>query len=275
MIVDSHHHFWDPIRRHYPWMGDALAPLKRRFGPDDLLPLLHESKVEQTVLVQAVAELAETGELLATAAAHDFIGGVVGWVDQTDGSAERSIAELRSGPGGNLLAGIRHQVQDEPDAGWLMQPAVQQSIAAASEAGLVYDLLVRVDQLPSALETARLHPRTRFVLDHVAKPRIAAGIWDREWERAMAPLANQPNVACKLSGLVTEAEWASWSAEQLEPYVRKVIEWFGPERCMFGSDWPVCLLAASYSRVFSTMRQLVGEDSAIFGATARRVYDLH
>lgn len=270
MIVDAHHHFWDPTRRRYPWMGDELAAIRRPFGPDDLRPLLEDNGIDRTVLVQTISSIEETREFLDIAAAHDFIGGVVGWVDLTSPSVAATLASLK----GRRLVGIRHQVHDEPDPRWLVRSDVQQGIAAVGEAGLVYDLLVRARELPAALEVVRRHPRMSFVIDHAAKPRIARGSWDVEWEERLAPFGDEPNVTCKLSGLVTEAEWSSWTVDELEPYVRRVVGWFGRERCIFGSDWPVCLLAAPYGRVIDAMRQIVGPDEAIFGDTAARVYGL-
>ena len=270
MIVDSHHHFWDPVRRTYPWMGDELAAIRRPFTPDDLRPELVDNGVDKTILVQTISSVDETREFLETAAATDFIAGVVGWVDLTSAEVADEIASLVS----DLLVGIRHQVQDEPDPSWLLREDVQRGIEAVGEAGLVYDLLVRTRELPAALETVRRHRDVSFVIDHAAKPRIASGSWDRNWERGLATFSDQPNVTCKLSGLVTEANWKSWTPEQLEPYVRRVVGWFGPTRCMFGSDWPVCLLAASYAQVMDSLQQIVGLDGAIFGETAARVYGL-
>jgi L-fuconolactonase len=270
VIVDAHHHFWDPTRREYPWMGDDMAPIHRAFGPQDLRPLLADNGVDRTVLVQTLSSLDETRELLQIAAANDFVGGVVGWVDLTSATVADTIASLV----GDLLVGIRHQVHDEPDPRWLLRADVQRGIAAVGEAGLVYDLLVRTRELPAALETVRRHREISFVIDHAAKPRIAGGSWDAEWEKELAPFADEPNVACKLSGLVTEADWRSWTPAQLEPYVKRVVSWFGAQRCIFGSDWPVCLLAASYTQVLDTMQQLVGLDDWIFGRTAVRCYGL-
>jgi L-fuconolactonase len=275
MVVDSHHHLWDPAHREYPWMaGDALAPIRRRFDASDLKPLLDANGVDRTVVVQTVSSLEETREFLQAASENEFIGGVVGWVDLTDRSVAKTLAELKRGEGGAYLVGIRHQVHDEPDPEWLLREDVQRGIGAVGEAGLVYDVLVRTRELPAGLETVERHPGMRFVVDHAAKPRITAGVWDAAWEKALAPMADHPNVSCKLSGLVTEADWKAWTPEQLEPYVNKVLEWFGPERCMFGSDWPVCLLAASYRKVVEAMRSLVGDDSNVFGETATRVYGL-
>ncbi len=271
MIIDSHHHFWDPTRREYPWMaGDALAPIRRPFGPGDLRPLLGDNGVDQTILVQTVSSVDETREFLETAATSDFVAGVVGWVDLTSPAVDQVLASLV----GDLLVGIRHQVHDEPDPEWLLREDVQRGIDAVGEAGLVYDLLVRPRELPAALETVKRHRDMSFVVDHAAKPRIAGGSWDGEWEARLAPFSDQPNVACKLSGLVTEADWKSWTTEDLEPYVRRVVGWFGAERCMFGSDWPVCLLAAGYDQVIDALQQIVGLNSLIFGDTAQRVYGL-
>ncbi|HEY2599033.1 MAG TPA: amidohydrolase family protein, partial [Candidatus Dormibacteraeota bacterium] len=254
MVVDAHHHFWDPTRRDYYWMSSDLAAIKRPFGPPDLAPLLAASGVEKTIAVQTLPSLDETRELLRIAQATDFVAGVVGWVDLTDASVASVIAELRAGPGGRHLVGIRHQAHDEPDAGWLVRNEVQRGIEAVGEAGLVYDLLVRTRELPAALEVVRQFPQIRFVLDHLAKPRIASGPRDEDWERAMAPFAGRENVTCKLSGMVTEASWTGWTPNDLKPYVNRALGWFGPERCMFGSDWPVCLLAAPYERVVHALK---------------------
>jgi L-fuconolactonase len=271
LIVDAHHHFWDPTRRKYPWLaGDELAPIRRPYGPGELRPLLEDNGVDRTILVQTISSIDETREFLETAAAVDFIGGVVGWVDLTSPGVDDTLASLVS----DLLVGIRHQVQDEPDPRWLLRDDVQRGIAAVGEAGLVYDLLVRARELPAALETVRRQPEVSFVIDHAAKPRIAGASWDTEWEERLAPFSDEANVACKLSGLVTEARWRSWTVEDLEPYVRRVVGWFGPERCIFGSDWPVCLLAAAYDQVFDAIQQIVGLSDQIFGETARRVYGL-
>ncbi|TMG57163.1 MAG: amidohydrolase [Chloroflexi bacterium] len=274
MIVDAHHHFWDPRRRDYPWMGDELSPIRRPFAPDDLRPELVQNNVDRTVLVQTVSSLDETREFLETASQTDFVAGVVGWVDLTDPSVAELIASLRSAKGGDRLVGIRHQVHDEPDASWLLRDDVQRGIAAVGAVGLVYDVLVRTRELPAALATVRAHPEMRFVIDHAAKPRVAGGAWDIAWEKALAPLADEPNVSCKLSGLVTEADWKTWTREQLRPYLERVLDWFGPGRCMFGSDWPVCLLAADYAEVVATMREIIGDDEDVFGSTATRVYGL-
>jgi L-fuconolactonase len=274
MVVDAHHHLWDPAHRDYPWMGDELASIRRRFDAGDLKPLLDANAIDRTVVVQTVSSVEETREFLKAAAENDFIAGVVGWVDLTDRGVSKTLAGLERSKGGTFLVGIRHQVHDEPDPEWLLREDVQRGIATVGEAGLVYDVLVRTRELPAALETVKRHPGMRFVIDHAAKPRIAAGARDEAWEKALAPLAGLANVTCKLSGLVTEADWKAWTSGDLEPYVNRVLSWFGPERCMFGSDWPVCLLAAPYGDVVEAMRSLTGDDANVFGGTATRVYGL-
>ena len=279
MIVDAHHHFWDPARRDYPWMGDELAAIRRRFGPDELRPLVRANKIDRTVVVQTVSSVGETSEFLETAEATDFVAGVVGWVDLTDPDVTETISALRKGFTEGLLVGIRHQVHDEADPRWLLREEVVRGVRAVGEADLVYDLLVRARELPAALQLVRQLPEVTFVIDHAGKPRIAAGPRDIEWEQAMAPLADCPNVSCKLSGLVTEARWDSWTPRDLEPYVKRVVDWFGPTRCMVGSDWPVCLLASTYDGVLEAMREAVSdlspsENEAVFGGNAARVYRL-
>ena len=260
-------------------MGDAVAAIRKPFGPEDLRPLLLANGVDRSVVVQTISSADETREFLATAATSGFIAGVVGWADLTDPSIATSVSELRSGSGGNLLVGIRHQVHDEPDPQWLLRDDVVRGIRAVGDAGLVYDFLVRTRELPAALAVARQLPEIRFVIDHMAKPRIAAGPRDLDWEQALAPFSELPNVSCKLSGLVTEAQWATWTPDDLAPYVRRALGWFGPERCMFGSDWPVCLLAASYEQVMQAAKYALeglnpsGID-AVLGGTAISVYRL-
>ena len=279
LVVDAHHHFWDPTQRDYYWMSSELDAIKKPFGPQDVRPLLVASGVDKTIVVQTLPSLAETREFLGIAEATDFVAGVVGWIDLTDPAAGSVIAELRASPGGRHLVGVRHQVHDEVDEAWLLKREVQRGIEAVGEAGLVYDLLVRTRELPAALEVVRRMPRVRFVIDHIAKPRIASGPVDEEWERAMAPFSDCANVTCKLSGMVTEASWTAWTPNDLKPYVRRALGWFGPERCMLGSDWPVCLLAAPYARVVDALRFAVveldaAERDAVFGGNAIRVYGL-
>jgi len=269
MIVDAHHHLWDPASADYPWMTDEVAPIRRRFAPEDLAPLLLARGVDATVVVQARASLDETHELLATSAAVPWLAGVVGWVDLTDPAVGDVLAELGGGP----LVGVRHQVHDEPDPAWLLRDDVGRGLRAVEQAGLAYDLLVRTRELPAAVETARRFPGLRFVVDHLAKPPLRTGDTDA-WAEGLSSLAALPNVCCKLSGLVTEASWDHWRADELVPYLRRALDWFGPERSLFGSDWPVCLLAASYDEVVDLALAALepSERAAVMGETATRVY---
>jgi L-fuconolactonase len=278
MIIDAHHHLWtyDPVR--YPWMTEDWAPIRRNFTPEDLGPLLRAAGVERTVLVQACSSRAETREFLEAAARTPFVAGVVGWADLTAGGTAETIASLKAMTGGHKLVGIRHQVHDEDDPAWLLRSDVQRSLQAVGQAGLAFDLLVRTRELPAAHETALRHPGIRFVIDHMAKPPIQQG-GSPDWDTWMARMAALPNVSCKLSGLVTEADWKGWSAAVLKPYVERALGWFGAERLLFGSDWPVCLVAASYSQVVELARELVrdlppSQRVAILGGNAAAVYGL-
>src|ERR1700686_4744238 len=247
--IDAHHHFWDPTRSAYPWMvGDPLDPIRRPFTPDDLAPEFAAQGILGTVLVQTISSEDETREFLELAERTDFIWGIVGWVDLTSAHVGKHLDALIAGPGGDRLVGLRHQVHAEADAQWLGRADVRRGLAAVQERGLVYDLLVRARELPAAIETVQALPDLQFVLDHIAKPRIAEGK-DPEWRQRMPELAALPNVAVKLSGMVTEANWASWTPADLRPFVSAVVEWFGLGRLIFGSDWLVCLLAASYASV--------------------------
>lgn len=277
-VIDSHQHFWtNPTLEQYPWMTDDLAALRRSYGPDDLRPLLAPNRVDRTVVVQSRPSLDESWQLLEIAARSVFVAGVVAWVDLTAPDVAQRLGELKASAHGRFLVGIRHQVHDEPDHRWLLRSDVQRGLRAVGDAGLVYDLLVKEPQLNAALATARRFPELRFVIDHAAKPRISAGPTDVAWERAMAPFSDLANVSCKLSGLVTEADWRAWQPEDLALYVQKVIRWFGSERLLFGSDWPVCLLASSYDRAIGTMRQLLADEpeahqTEIFGGNAIKLY---
>ena len=278
-VVDAHHHFWTPSRHDYYWMaGGELDPIRRSFDPDDLRPLLAAAGVDFTVLVQTVPSVRETREFMETAAATRFVAGVVGWVDLTDPAVADTLAELRSQPNGKTLVGIRHQVHDEPDAEWLLRPDVRRGLAAVRDADLAYDLLVRPRELPAALATAQALPDVRFVIDHIAKPPIASGAIE-PWSALLAPFRSLTHVSCKLSGMITEAGWADWTPSDLRPYVSRAIEIFGPERVMYGSDWPVCLLAGSYGAVKSALEEALpplssAEWADVFGGNAIRFYGL-
>jgi L-fuconolactonase len=278
VIVDAHHHFWDPATADYPWLTDELATIRRAFGPADLAPELDAAGVEGTVLVQTRSSVDETVEFLATAAATPFVRGVVGWVDLTDPGVGDVLARLRAAPGGKRLVGIRHQAHDEPDPDWLVREHVVRGVAVVGGAGLAYDLLVRERELPAALALARRLPDVRFVVDHLAKPRIASGELE-PWATRLAEFRELDHVACKVSGMVTEADWSSWIRRDLQPYVDRVLDVFGPDRLLFGSDWPVCLLAGGYADVVGAARATLGElgerdREKVFGGTAEAVYRL-
>jgi len=276
-VIDSHHHFWNPASRVYPWM-EGLTPLQRVFAPDDLRPLIAAAGVDAVVTVQTVADVAETVEFLETAAATDFVAGVVGWVDLTDPAVGETLAALQARPDGRYLVGIRHQVHDEADVDWLRRPDVQRGIRAVGAAGLVYDLLLKPPYIDAAVACAAALPEVRFVVDHIAKPEIARGEI-ADWAAKMTPFAGMPHVACKLSGMVTEADWTHWTPADLRPYVEKVVGWFGEDRLLYGSDWPVCTLAGGYVQVKQALETAlgpieVGARDKIFGANAERWYRL-
>ncbi|MFJ9352755.1 amidohydrolase family protein [Streptomyces mirabilis] len=279
MRVDAHHHVWDLSVRDQDWItGPELRPLRRDFGMADLAPQARAAGVDRTVLVQTITVPEETPEFLALAEQGELIAGVVGWTDLTRPDVADELARLRGLPGGRHLKGIRHQVQGEPDPEWLLRPDVRDGLAAVAEAGLVYDLVVLPHQLPACVRAAAGHPGLTFVLDHLGKPPIATGAL-RPWATAVRALAALPNTVCKLSGMVTEADHAKWTVDGLRPYADTVLDAFGPGRLMFGSDWPVCTLAASYGQVVDVAEELTGglgaeERAEVFGGTATRVYRL-
>ncbi|NKI44056.1 amidohydrolase family protein [Streptomyces physcomitrii] len=279
VLVDAHHHVWDLAVRPQEWLaGEGLAPLRRSFTLDGMRPEAEAAGVGASVLVQTVTVAAETPEFLRLAAADPLVRGVVGWTDLTDPAVADRLAALRELPGGARLVGIRHQVQGEPDPRWLLRPEVLRGLAAVAAAGLVYDLVVLPHQLPAAVAAARAVPQLTFVLDHLGKPPIAAGTLE-PWAADLRRLAAEANTAAKLSGLVTEADRQHWTTAGLRPYAETALTAFGPERLMFGSDWPVCTLAASYGQVVEAARVLTGglgadERAAVFGGTATRVYGL-
>jgi L-fuconolactonase len=276
MIVDAHHHVWDPAAREHAWL-DAFPALRRPFGLADYTAASSAEGVTASVLVQVLAATAETEEFLALAGSHPAVAGVVGWADLTRPGVGDEIARLRALPGGHRLAGLRHLVQDEPDPSWLDRADVRRGLRAAGRAGLAYDLLVRPAQLPAAIRAAADLDDVRFVLDHGGKPDIAAGAAE-PWAALVAELAARPNVACKLSGLVTEAG-PGWTADRIAPFTDRLLDCFGPGRLMFGSDWPVCTLAAGYHEVTDLARTVLGalspaEQAAVFHGNAVTAYRL-
>jgi L-fuconolactonase len=254
-----------------------MAAIRRDFTLADLAPLTAAAGIDRTILVQVLPSRAETAEFLALAGEPGPVAGVVGWTDLTSDRVRESLAALRSERGGAHLVGIRHLVQGEPDPRWLARTDVRRGLRAVAGAGLVYDLLTLPHQLPAAIDTVRALPGLTFVLDHLSKPPIAAGEL-RPWAALVRELAALPNVSCKLSGMVTEAG-PRWTVAGLRPYAEVVLDAFGPDRVMFGSDWPVCLLASSYAAVTSAAWELTAaltreEQALVFGGTAARVYGL-
>jgi L-fucono-1,5-lactonase len=276
--IDAHHHVWKLGTRPQAWLdGAGMAAIRRDFTLADLSPLTAATGIDRTILVQVLPSRAETAEFLALAGAPGPVAGVIGWTDLTSGRVRESLDALRSGPGGASLVGIRHLVQGEQDPRWLARTDVRRGLRAVADAGLVYDLLTLPHQLPAAIDTVQALPGLAFVLDHLSKPPIAVGQL-HPWAALVRELAAQPNVSCKLSGMVTEAS-PPWTVASLRPYAEVVLDAFGPARVMFGSDWPVCLLAASYADVISAARELTAaltreEQALIFGGTAARVYGL-
>ncbi len=280
-MVDAHHHLWDPAAAEYPWMTDDIAAIRRRFAPEDLKPLLEACGIDNTVVVQARQDSDETRELLALTQAHDFIAGVVGWADLQSSRLAEAVADLRAGPGGARLVGLRHLVQDEPDPNWLRRDKVLLGLQTLQQLDLAYDILVTPTQLVAAVETAKSLPGMRLVLDHLGKPPIASRQL-APWASLVEPFAELPNVFCKFSGMVTEADLKHWEPAHFVPYVTKAWEWFGEDRVMFGSDWPVCLLAGTYGQVVGALETALVEvidlervHAKVFGANAMRFYRLN
>jgi L-fuconolactonase len=271
--IDSHQHFWRYEPREFAWIDGRMAAIRRDFLPQDLAPLLAAGGFDGCIAVQAVQSLAETRFLLDCARSHPFVRGVVGWVDLRSQEVEVQLREFARDP---HFVGVRHVVQSEPDPRFLLQPDFVRGIAALAPFDLAYDLLLFPHQLPAAVELCARFPRQRFVLDHLAKPRIAAG--EREpWASDLQRLALLPNVACKLSGMVTEADWQRWTPAGLQPFVDAALAAFGPDRLLFGSDWPVCLCASDHARWVDAAAALLAalspaQRAAVFGGNAARWY---
>jgi L-fuconolactonase len=282
VTVDAHQHFLDPGAYDYPWLDESCAAIDRVFAPPDLAPLLRAERVDATVVVQTLHELGETELMLAETRTHDWIAGVVGWVDLVSPDVGEQLDRLRELPGGERLVGVRHLTHDEPDAAWLRRPDVQRGISAVGACGLVFDLLLRPREIPAAVAAVAALPSVRFIVDHIAKPPIRSG-WQDEtsqvWADGLRELAGYDNVACKLSGLVTEADRDAWNVEDLRPFAEHALSCFGHERLLFGSDWPVCELAAPYTRVVAATDELIAglspeEHRAILHDNAVRCYSL-
>jgi L-fuconolactonase len=273
--LDSHQHFWRYDPGEYGWIDDTLAALRRDFLPAELEPLLRRSGFDGCVAVQARQSLEETRWLLELADHHDFIAGVVGWVDLCSPDVGAQLSALA---GREKLVGVRHIVQGEPDDRFLLRPDFGRGIALLREHDLAYDILIHPRHLPVAAEFARRFEGHRLVLDHLAKPNVKTGAL-RDWERDLRRLAALSHVHAKLSGLVTEADWAAWTPEQIRPCLDVAFDCFGPDRLMIGSDWPVCTVAADYARTMAVVTQYLegrpaAERDAVLGGNAQRFWRL-
>ena len=277
ITVDAHHHLWHYDPGEFGWINDAMGVLRRDFLPRDLDHEVVQSSIQYTVAVQARQSLEETYWLLEMARSSNLIRGVVGWLPLTSVNVGELLRELR---GENKLKGLRHVIQDEPDENYILREDFNRGVSAMADTGLVYDILIHAKHLPQTAAFVDLHATQMFVLDHVAKPPIFRGSEGLEpWGTHMRELARRPNVRCKLSGMVTEADWRTWSLEDLRPYLDVAVESFGPDRLMTGSDWPVCLVASGYKKWFDTLQEYFAsfsrdEKDAIFGGTAMSVYKL-
>ena len=277
MIIDSHQHFWQHSQPFdYSWQdSEQLAPIRRDYLPDDLEPLIREVGVDKTVFVQTQHNVAENRWVLGLAEQHDFIAGVVGWVDLASERCEEQLSEFKDHP---KFVGIRHVTQDEPDDDFIVRPDVLRGLKVLERHEVPFDLLFFVKHLKHAATLAREFPNLPMVIDHLAKPRIKDQVVD-DWIDNFRAASAFPNVYCKLSGMITEADWQQWKASDLKPYVETALESFGADRCMFGSDWPVCELAGTYSQVHAALIESLGELSddenrAVFGENAAKFYRL-
>ena len=275
LCIDAHHHLWRYSIDEYGWIDDSMHVLRRDFLADDLRAEIATTHIGAAVAVQARQTIEETRWLLDVANRNSFIAGVVGWAPLISRDFPEILDELRID---SKLKGLRHVLQDEPDEDYALRAEFQNGMQALAGTGLVYDLLIHECHLPVAIQLVDRNPNQVFVLDHMAKPKIAQQQIS-PWRENLRALALRPNVTCKVSGLVTEANWRSWSLSDIEPYLEIALECFGPQRLLAGSDWPVCTLAASYERWWKTLRQWVSKLSAqeqenILGRNAALVYQL-
>jgi L-fuconolactonase len=275
MRIDSHQHFWQYNQSDYVWMSDQHAIIQRDFLPDDLLPLLQARQLDGSIAVQARQLLRETDFLLDLVANHSFIKGIVGWIPLCDAHVKDYVEKYA---GQAKIVGFRHVIHDEPDDQFILRPDFNAGIKALSSYPLCYDLLIFERHLPQTIEFADMHPRLSMVVDHIAKPRIRRNEFDHTWAANIKLLAEREHVSCKLSGMVTEVgKNDQWDEALLKPYFDTVLEAFGPDRLMFGSDWPVCLLKSTHTRWVDTITSLLtplssSEQAAIMGGTAERIY---
>ena len=279
MKIDSHHHIWDLAVTKQDWIiGEALAPINRNYSLTDFRDATEGLGIDKSVLVQTVTNYEETPLLLEIAAADDLVAGVVGWLDVSASDAIKHLDEYEKSAGAKLLKGIRDIVQDNPDPDYLARPQVDINIKEIGRRGLAFDLLTKTPELPGAIELVKKNSEVQFVLDHISKPYIAKNEFE-PWRTLINEISKYENVVCKVSGIVTEANWQSWTIKDIEPYFDIVLNAFGAHRLMYGSDWPVLNLAATYEKVFGLASDLIsslspGEQESFWHMSASRTYQL-
>jgi L-fuconolactonase len=279
MKIDSHHHIWDLTVRAQDWIvGDAMAPINRNFLMEDLRAATKSAGIDKTVIVQTVTNYDETPELLELATKDSMVAGIVGWLNIDAPDAISHLDHYQSLPGANYLKGIRDIVQDHPDSNYLARPQVDKNIKELGKRGIAFDILTKTPELPGAIELVKKNPDVQFVLDHISKPYIAKGEFE-PWASQIKEIASFENVVCKVSGIVTEADWKDWSNEDITPYFEIILNSFGATRLMYGSDWPVCTLAGNYDEVFGLANYLVqnfspAEKTSFWGDCANDAYKL-
>ena len=275
MVIDSHQHFWnyEPVK--HAWIDDDMSVIRRDFTPYDLKKVYQENGIDGCVAVQADQTLEETNFLLHLAEEHNFIKGVVGWVDFR---AENIEDVLKQYSKFKKLKGFRHVVQGEPDHNFLLRPAFLNGISKLENYNFTYDILIFPHQLGATLEFVKKFPNQKFVIDHIAKPYIKDGFYEG-WATLMTEIGKHKNVFCKLSGMITEGDYSTWTPQQIEPYMHLILKAFGPDRIMFGSDWPVCLVPGTYKKVKELVTNFIAtlspvEQQAIMGKNAIKFYNL-
>ncbi len=273
--IDAHHHLWKYDPKEYGWIDDSMKTIRSNFLPEHLQQEIRAVGIDGVVTVQARQSVAETDWLLGMAKDHSFMRGVVGWVPLTDARVADALGKFK---GNAKLKAVRHVVQGEPDPNYILRDDFNRGIAALRQFGLVYDILIFERQLPQSIKFVDRHPNQIFVLDHIAKPRIKENIVS-PWRENLIELAKRPNVYCKISGMVTEADYHMWTEHQLDPYFDAVLHAFEPKRLMFGSDWPVALVAVNYARWFKLVSKKIeklsaAEQDRILGGTAVEAYKL-
>jgi L-fuconolactonase len=273
-IIDTHQHFWNYDPKTHDWINEDMKVIRKDFLPADLAPILKENNVDGCIAVQADQTDAETQILIREANQNTFIKGVVGWVDLNSTKIESALASYTDI---KLLKGFRHILQAEPK-GFMLAPSFKKGIDALTKYNYTYDLLIYASQLKEAKEFISNHKEQPIVIDHLAKPNIKEGEWE-SWQKDINEIAQYPNVYCKISGMATEDNWNSWTMDTLKPYIETAVEAFGTDRIMFGSDWPVCLLASSYSKWLETLQNYfntfsIDEQASFFANNAIKFYKL-